>query len=532
MEICTIPFDQIPQFSSKDIAYATGNKALRPFFKYPVRLDAFEQVMEDKGRDDTDRATLVDALENQYSGLETSEAVKKNIQALRQPTTFTVTTAHQPSLFTGPLYYIYKIISTINLAEQLNARYPDRHVVPVFINGGEDHDFAEVNHAHIFGKTVTWENDESGPVGQMHTASLQSVLAELQEILGDSEHASRIYDIIHRAYTGHERYGDATNQLVNELFREYGLVVINMSHPTLKRLFIPIMREELLEQPSRAFVEATTAQLEAAGFSGQAYAREINLFYLGERLDMRKRFEADGDRYRVVDTDIVFSKEELLAELEAHPERFSPNVVMRPLYQELVLPNLAYIGGGGELAYWLERKTQFEHFGINYPMLVRRNSALLIDKGSSKRMAKLELGLEDLFEDVEVLVKRYVRQNTENEISLSDQKKELQRIFDDIIEKAQEIDKTLVKSTKSEQAKVMNSLDTLEGKLLRAEKQRHDIAINQIRSLKDKLFPGNGLQERYDNFLTFYLRYGDDFLPMLKEHLDPMKPGMVVWWDK
>jgi len=532
MDICTVPFDRVPQFSQKDIAYATANDALRPFFKYPVRLDAFEQVMADKSHDDTKREVLVRVLEEQYAGLETSAAVKKNIRALRQADTFTVTTAHQPSLFTGPLYYIYKIFSAINLAEQLNARYPDRHVVPVFINGGEDHDFEEINHAHIFGKTVTWENEESGPVGNRDTVSLQPALEELREILGESDNARAIYDVIHRAYTEHPRYGEAVNQLVNELFRDFGLVVLNMSHPDLKRLFIPIMREELVEQPSRAFVEATTAQLEAAGFSGQAYAREINLFYLGEGLDMRKRFEAEDGDYRVVDTDIAFSEAKLLEELEAHPERFSPNVVMRPLYQELVLPNLAYIGGGGELAYWLERRSQFDHFGINYPMLVRRNSALLIDKGSSKRMTKLELGLEDLFEDVEVLVKRYVRQHTENEISLSDQKKQLQAIFEEVLDKAREIDKTLVKSTKSEQAKVMNSLDTLEGKLLRAEKQRHDIAINQIRSLKDKLFPHNGLQERYDNFLPYYLRYGDAFFSMLKEHLDPLQPGMVVLWDK
>ena len=529
MEIRTKPFDQIPQFSQKDIAYATGHQALRPFFKYEVDLHSFHQVIRDKKADHTDRETLVRVLREQYARLETSDAVRKNIDALSLSSTFTVVTAHQPSLFTGPLYYLYKIFSAINLSEQINDKYPAHHIVPVFINGGEDHDFGEVNHAHIFGRTLTWENDENGPVGMMRTDTLRPVLDELKDVLGNSDKAQHIFPLIEQAYTSHGRYGEATNHLVNALFKDYGLVVLNMSHPDLKRLFIPIMKEELVEQASRQFVEATTAGLEAAGFSGQAYAREINLFYLGDQ--MRNRIELEGGTYRIVDTDISFSRDELLHELEAHPERFSPNVVMRPLYQETVLPNLAYIGGGGELAYWLERQTQFEHFNLNYPMLVRRNSALFIDQSSSKRMEKLGLTVDDLFEDVEVLVKRYVRDNTENELSLDEEKRRLQEIFDAVIEKAQEIDKTLVKSTKSEQAKVMNSIETLESKLMRAEKSRHDIAINQIRSLKEKLFPQNGLQERYDNFLTFFTRYGDEFFDLLKANLDPLKEGMVVFRD-
>lgn len=529
MEICKVPFDQIPQLSEKDIAYATEQDGLRPFYKYEVSLDAFGQIIEDKKGDKTDRETLVRVLEEQYRDLETSEKVRQNIKALGEPRTFTVTTAHQPCLFTGPLYYIYKIVSTINLAGQLNEHYPDHHFVPVFVNGGEDHDFAEVNHTHLFGKRISWENDEQGAVGMMKTDSLQEPLEQLKEILGDSDNGRKIYSIIHEAYTNHIRYGDATQHLVNALFQGYGLVVLNTSHPELKRLFIPQMREELTKQPSKALVDATTAELEAAGFSGQAYAREINLFYLRDQL--RERIEKVDGSYRVVDTEYTFSEPELLEELEQHPERFSPNVVMRPIYQELVLPNLAYIGGGGEIAYWLERQTQFKHFDLNFPMLIRRNSALWIDKGSAKRMNKLDLTIDDLFEDVEVLVKRYVRQNTENEISLSEQKRQVKEIFDAVIEQAKEIDKTLVKSTRSEQAKMMNSLETLEGKLLRAEKNRHDIAINQIRSLKDKLFPGAGLQERYDNFMTFYLRYGDDFFKVLFENLYPLEKGMVVVLD-
>lgn len=526
MEIQRIPFNKISQLSSKDIAYATNAPELRPFFKYEVKLDAFADVIEDKKQDKINRDMLVKTLKDQYARYETTELVQQNIEALAHEHTFTVVTAHQPSLFTGPLYYIYKIMSVINLAKQLNEHYPDYKIVPVFVSGGEDHDFEEVNHANIFGKTVIWENNETGSVGKMKTKSLEPVLKDIDEILGGSDRARAIFDMLHTAYTSHEVYTDATIHLVNELFKEFGLVVLDMNNAALKRLFAPYIKKELVEQPSKTLVEATTLQLEEAGFSGQAYAREINFFYLDDQIRERIIFE-DG-YYHVNNTDIRFSESELLEEVDKHPEHFSPNVVMRPIYQEGILPNLAYIGGGGELAYWLERKEQFKHFGLNFPMLIRRNSVLWIDKGSVKKMQKLDFTLEDLLKDTEVLIKAYVKENTEKELSLSDEKGRLQAIYDEVKEKAEAIDKTLVKTVLAEGAKQLNSLENLESKLLRAEKQRHDISINQIRSLKDKLFPDNGLQERTDNFIQFYLKHGKEYFQILKDHLNPLEKGFIV----
>ncbi|MCB9040671.1 MAG: bacillithiol biosynthesis cysteine-adding enzyme BshC [Lewinellaceae bacterium] len=532
MEICQLPFHKVPYLSQRDQAYTTGAPELRPFYKYEVALEAFAQVIEDKKKDNTDRASLVEVLREQYAGLETAQAVKDNIELLAKENTFTLVTAHQPSLFTGPLYYIYKIFSTINLAEKLNQHYPDQHFVPVFISGGEDHDFEEVNHFHLFGKSVEWQNDESGPVGMMKTGTLQTVLAETREILGESDRAEELYRMLEESVKNHSRYADTARHLANALFKAYGLVIIDMSHPGLKKLFIPYIKEEILEQPSKGLVEATVAELEKAGFSEQAYAREINFFYLGQELRQRERIVLENGRYQVLNTEFSFGREELIREIESHPERFSPNVVMRPVFQELALPNLAYIGGGGELAYWLERKSQFEHFGINYPMLVRRNSALFIDKGNAKRMEKLELSVEQVFGDIEALIKEYVRKNTENEISLSEEKAQLDALVKGIEQKAREVDPTLVKTAAAEGQKMINSMEQLEGKLMRAEKQRHDIAINQMRALKDKLFPGNGLQERYDNFMGFYLQYGQEFFEVLKRELDPLDKRFTVIVDR
>jgi bacillithiol biosynthesis cysteine-adding enzyme BshC len=239
----------------------------------------------------------------------------------------------------------------------------------------------------------------------------------------------------------------------------------------------------------------------------------------------------EGETFKVLNQDISWTAAELEAEIGANPQRFSPNVVMRPIYQEHILPNLAYIGGGGEIAYWLERKKQFEAFGLNFPMLVRRNSVLFVDKGTRKRLDKLDLQVEDLFGDIEALIKAYVRENTENEISLSEEKKALAQVFKQVEAKAQEVDPTLRKAAAAEGARQMNSLNQLEGKLMRAEKQRHDTAVNQMRTLKDKLFPNNGLQERYDNFTMYYLKYGRGFFEALLEHLDPLDNRFVVLID-
>jgi len=391
-ELTLFPFEKVHQFSDRDQAYTLADPRLKPFYKYPVTLEAFREVIAEKQKHPIDRALLVQVLKDQYAAFDASEASLANIEKLGTSNTYTVISAHQPSLFTGPLYYIYKIGSALKLANRLKQAYPEQHFVPVFISGGEDHDFEEVNHLHLFGKTLTWENEESGPVGRMSTESLKPVMEELKELMGNSDFASQIVAKLEKSYLKFPTYGQASLAFVNELFKETGLVVLNMDDARLKRAFIPIMKKEITEQASQGFIQEAQAALEDLGFSAQAFPREINLFYMGPQF--RERLEWQEDHYQVLNQDIRFSKAELLEELEQHPERFSPNVIMRPLYQESILPNLAYIGGGGELAYWLERLKQFEYFQVPFPVLIRRNSALILDKGTRKRREKLELRLE------------------------------------------------------------------------------------------------------------------------------------------
>ena len=180
METTKLDFSKIPQLSKKDVAYVAEDPALSPFYKYKVRIENFREVIANKEIEEIDRQVIVDVLNEQYKKVERHPLVSKNIESLASKNTFTIITAHQPSLFTGPLYYIYKIISTINLTSRLNTYFADYQFVPIFVSGGEDHDFEEVRSVNIFNKTLIWENEEQGSVGMMKTQSLEKVLTELK----------------------------------------------------------------------------------------------------------------------------------------------------------------------------------------------------------------------------------------------------------------------------------------------------------------------------------------------------------------
>lgn len=527
MEILSLPYQHIPQLASKDLAYATQNPALRPFFNHEPTLEGFGAYLLERSNFSVDRPLLVATLEVQYAGLVLPPKLQENLQNLAAAHTYTVTTAHQPSLFTGPLYYIYKIFSTINLAEKLSQRFPDYRFVPVFVNGAEDHDFEEINHAQVFGKNLVWSPPPmGGPVGLLPTASLDAVLTELTGLMGDGPWAQTLLEKIKLAYTAVPTYGEAAFRLVHSLFAEYGLVVLNMHAPGLKRRFAPLMARELFEQTSQPLIEATQEALQSLGFSSQAHARDINLFYLTP--GRRDRIVRTAAGFEVLGVELFFSPETMATELELYPERFSPNVVMRPLFQEFILPNLAYVGGGGEIAYWLERKSQFAEFGIPYPILVRRNSVLWIDRPTRARLEKLGIAPADCFADTEVLIKDYLVTHSGAELSLTDEKNHLEALFERIRQKSLSIDPTLEKAVIGEGVKQLKVLEQLEGRLVRAEKQKHETALNQLRGVKEKLFPQQGLQERSENFISIYLKTGPAFFATLKEQLDPLAGEFLI----
>lgn len=523
----TISYEQTGYFSQLVTDYINGKDTLKPFYKHPFQINSFHQVITDKRKQNTDRALLVKVLKEQYAALNDTEksAVKKNIELLGNERTFVIVTAHQPNLFLGHLYLIYKTISSINLAERLNKEFPGNHFVPVYWMGSEDHDTEELGQVHLFGKTLTWNDGVQGAFGRRGTTSLQPLLGELKTILGESGKAQEVLQLIEDAYRNERTITDATRRILHELFGKYGLVVLDGDNVELKRKFLPVIKKDLFENDLIQTIEQTTRQLEK-NYSVQAKPRDINLFYLKDQI--RSRIVKEGDEWIVLNTEIRFSASQLEQELETHPERFSPNVVLRPLFQEMILPSVAFVGGGSELAYFMELKSLFERFNLNFPVLVLRNSVLWIDAGQNKKWSNTGFDLSKLFENTDLLVNEFVKKQSATAINTTEERKVIEDFFHGLKQKAEKADKTMIPMVEAEHVRMKKFMDSYEDKLLKAEKKKYDVTIQQIRSVKEKLFPGNSLQERYDNFIPFYFKYGNDFIATLKENLNPVEQQFTV----
>lgn len=516
MQISRLPYAQTGRFSALIQDYLNGNESLKQFYGRFPTADAFKLQMDEKSANYRHRAALVSALKGQY---DRSGADSKLLNRLAASNCYTITTGHQLCLFTGPLYFVYKIITTIKLAEEMCLKYPEADFVPVFWMATEDHDFDEVNHAFVYGKKLVWESGQAGAVGRMQLTGLEETLAEFAEILGASPMALEALTLVKSAYKGATNWAMATRKLVSLLFGNDRVLIIDGDDSALKSLFISQMHRELDEQLSYNATEKTGAEL-GLHYPLQVTPREINLFYLADQLRERITFE-DGV-FKVLHTNISFSPEEIELELKSHPENFSPNVILRPLYQETILPNLAYIGGGGELAYWFQLKSMFTSFNVTFPMLVLRNSVLWIGKNEARKMQNLNLDVLALFGNKEEQIKALVLDQSDSEISLEPEKSQISAIFERIAERAAAIDPTLKAMVLAEEKRALNSVEGIEKRIMKAGKDKHSQAINQLTGVFDKLFPAGSLQERHNNFFEFYLKHGPGFMDELFKNLDPL----------
>ncbi|MFT4568539.1 MAG: bacillithiol biosynthesis cysteine-adding enzyme BshC [Saprospiraceae bacterium] len=520
----SLPFKQVPQLSERDIAYQEEDPALSGLYDHSVSIEAFQEVISNRKETKVPRQQIHNVLSQQYEVLEASASTQKNIDAFLNEDTYSIVTAHQPSMLTGPLYYIYKICSIISLSAQLNERFSDIHVVPVFVTGGEDHDFEEIATLHLFNKDFTWQTDQKGATGRMSLDGLREVLDHVEATFGNMPHAEKLKSIIEDSYNRAKNYGQFIMMLTNHLFQDHGLVIFNMDHAELKKELLPLIVKDIKYEISQKSVLKDQEAIKEAGFKEQAHAREVNIFWHDED---RHRVIKEDSQYTIDDS--TYTQETLIKLLESKPASISPNVVLRPVYQEFILPNLAYVGGGGELAYWLERRSLFSELEIPFPMLIRRDSVLIVDKKSQEILQKNQLEAIDLFSREEQLVARLARNKTDIEIDLNSFRKKAALLFEEIKEVAVQVDPSLGKTTLSEGTKTMKSIDMIESKMMRAAKQQNETSAKRITKIKHKLFPNNdSLQERYDNFIPFYLQNGSRWIECLIHHLDPMDKSFKI----
>jgi bacillithiol biosynthesis cysteine-adding enzyme BshC len=492
--------------------YIQEASQLKPFYAQYPNVENLHQQVRHKNFSQENRNILVQEIEQQYKSIEIDTACKNNIHKLGLYNTYTITTGHQLNLLTGPLYFIYKIASVVKIATQLKFTNPENNFVPVFWMASEDHDFQEINHFHLFSQKWEWQSQEKGAVGQFATSGIHELLKPIADI---PDWVKNIYENAHNL-------ADATRKIVHRLFPNSGIVVIDANCKALKSIFKPIMLSEVEQQTCFQKISESTQQLEQLGYQTQASARPINLFYLEKGIRARIELDETSQLYKVVGHDITFSLEQIKRAIQEHPEKFSPNVVLRPMYQETILPNLAYIGGPAEIIYWLQLKSSFEALHIPFPLLIPRIFALHINSNLKSKIEKLGLSNEDLFRAEEDLKKEIVLKNQISSFDCSQDKKAVEDIFQQLYSHAEEIDKTLLLFIEAEKSKALKILDEVEKKFTKALERKNDAPIKQLQNIKSKLFPQGEAQERHDNYFNIGI-FQPHFISDLIETIEPFQ---------
>ena len=511
-----LPYSQTGKFSKIALDYVGEAPGLRDFYEHPVSVEGIRSAIVQRQQFSTNRPLLVEKLSQQYMGIPESEKVFANIKALLNENTFTICTAHQPNLFTGHLYFIYKILHIIKLSNNLKETLPEYQFIPVFFMGSEDADLEELNHVVIDGREYKWQTKQTGAVGRMKIdEGLIKLIDQVAGRLLVEKYGEEIIALLKKCYTKGVTIQQATFLFIHELFRDYGLIVLLSDTAAFKNEISAILEADIFAHTSSEIVEGTSEKL-SKNYKAQAYPREINLFYLKD--DIRNRIVPVGDQFLVHNTEISFTHESIKNELRNYPERFSPNVILRGLFQEFILPDVAWIGGGGELAYWLQLKDLFNQNQVPYPVLVLRNSFLIIEKKYAHLLKKLSLEWCDLFKGEAVLFNDLVKGKGNSDLDLEKEKQAFKELFKIVKERAKAVDVTLLPHTEALETKYLKSLVGLEKKMFRAEKRKFEDQKNQLSKIFTALFPEGGLQERTENFMLFYAKWGKGLFKVIYEN--------------
>ncbi len=463
----------------------------------------------------TNRKLLCDTLTKQYKNIPLHAKARENLSKLANDNTFTVCTGHQLCLFLGPLYVVYKILHTIKLAQEYNEKCPSYHIVPVFWLASEDHDTEEINHVFIHRKKIHWPAEENIPAGEIAIQHIREVITEWKEMLGTTKEVEKLEQIFLHAYKEGVSLADATKMLINELFGKYGLLMIDGNDAALKRTFLPVVEKELQWQTTQECILSVNKMLEKQGYKPQVNPREINLFYLKDR--KRLRILKTDDGFAIDGTNQSYTFEALMQDINQAPQHISPNVLLRPLYQETVLPNLAYIGGPGEVAYWLQLPLLFKAFDIPMPLLYLRTSVVLPNAQTQGVLNNYQLSPHELF------AKQFDAGSTLlNHSGKTYQVGEewINKLTQKLAEDAEAIDPSLMSAAEASVQKIKSELAHFEKKVNKVQKQQESVSVARLEKACLQVFPQQKLHERVDNFSMFYKMYGEDFFSRILEAIE------------
>jgi len=439
------------------------------------------------------RQVLVESLQEQYlsAGIE----VPKSVELLKESNTYTITTGHQLCLFTGPLYMVYKIASVIKMCEQLNASHAKQNFVPVFWMASEDHDFEEASKVNVRNEAIVWKGKAEGAVGRMSVDNLREAAKELESLLGvnGEEFSSMINDSIDA-----KNVAGSYRKLINSIFGDQ-IVIIDADDKNLKRLFLDTAIKDLNGESIEA-LSKTNQELALKGYKPQVNGREINLFWLGK--GSRERIVHSEGGYQILGNDRIYSFKEITDLFKSEPESVSPNVILRPVYQQLILPNLVYVGGGGEIAYWLQLKDMFTKLDVHYPMLQVRASFVVMQEKWLGKWNDLGFSVNDLFRSKDDLKKEFVVKNQGNPLEVSRQK--FDSLMVELKNEALEIDLNMKDGVSADITKMTKGMDKLEKRVSKTMKNANQLTNERIDRIIDMVYPNGNFQERYSSIFDVF----------------------------
>ncbi|WP_379161214.1 bacillithiol biosynthesis cysteine-adding enzyme BshC [Paenibacillus sp. sgz5001063] len=473
-----------------------------------------------------DRSGIAECLRQYNLKFNSHSAVMDSLALLEQKGTLVVTGGQQSGLFTGPLFVIYKAITTIQAAKEAAAQL-GRPVVPLFWIAGEDHDWDEVNHTYVLNRTgeITRlkldkadELRSSVSAIQVEEESWLQMIGQLDNLLQESEFKPQIMEVIRDSSAAGCSMSDAFAKLMGSLFGRFGLILLDSADPGLRKLEVPMFKS-MIEQNDEleTAYHKSAARIADSGYELQAAvtAGGANLFYIhqGARLLLHKEEGRFTDRKGAVS----FSRQELLEQLEKHPERFSNNVLTRPLMQDYVLPVLATVLGQGEIAYWAIPQPAFEVVGERMPLIIPRMSFTVVEGTLHKHMDKYQLVFGDVLQGLEEKRKKWLAAQDELELErrFEETKTAFTAMYEPLIEQLGSIQAGLLKLGANNKDKILDQITFLQTKAQDAMEKQNEAAIRQWERIELSLMPLGKLQERVYN-VTYYLnRYGPEWLDEL-----------------
>jgi len=514
-----LPFPDLFQTYIDDFSQLAGFFETNPFDADEIKEAA--EAFSFQG-DRTRSANILREINRRY---EPAEKALQNIDRLENDNALVVVTGQQLGVLGGPLYTVFKTIAAIHLARRME-KMLDRPVIPVFWLADEDHDYQEVQHLTVIGKNEpeTFSlSDKSGnlpPVAELtYSQDLEALKSELQQVLYETDFSDELWSLLDASFVSGKRFDHSFGDYIARLFSRHGLVLAGSNHPTIKEYTKVCMRNAIEQADTfRKALEGQTQELKEK-FHQQVTLYDSNLFYLDPD-EGRVKIARNGDGWKT-DSGMEWHTSELLEEIDSNPAKFSPNVFLRPVMQDLFLPTLGNVAGPGETAYYGQMKLFYRAFDLKMPVIFPRLSATLVEPAIDRIMQDLPFDLHEYNNRIEDLESDFVDRTEQVDIEaiFSDWKEKVQEISSGKTNDISEIDPTLEGAAGKATSVYMGELDKLKGKVYRTVKQQEETQLNRIRKIKDQLFPDGGLQERTIAGIYFMNKYGVDIWDRLLEDL-------------